>query len=121
MTQGEKVGRGDALEDFLSFGRPKEGSDRYKAAWDRLREEVAELRAKVASMEDDEKQLRADLCVAQMDAEGLPSQAALDQVIAERDEALGLLRAFRPFIAVEDNPIAYDVRDRIDALLRKSP
>lgn len=34
----ENEGLRVALEDFIKFGRPKEGSDKYKAAWDGLSE-----------------------------------------------------------------------------------
>lgn len=43
------------IREFLEFGRPKEGSDRYKAAWDKLQAEYKRDRM-VASLRDQQNE-----------------------------------------------------------------
>lgn len=50
----------------------------------------------VRRLSEERDQLRADLCVATMEAESLPSQSALDQVIAQRDAALARVPQWIP-------------------------
>lgn len=53
----------------------------------------------VRRLSEERDQLRADLCTATMEAEGLPSQSALDQVIAQRDAALHAIERDRVCLA----------------------